>query len=79
MPFHIEQMSGMMKRTEMVDKMKHTYMQCAIMRYSPDQIMDRVLEICEENGMSPPPDPNTEGPKGLGQLCQWEYDGENHE
>lgn len=66
-----------MKRTDMLDKMVKCFQQCKIMRYSDEQAMDRVLELQEENNMSPPPDPSTKSELGI--LCQWEYAGENHE
>lgn len=48
------------------------------MGYSIPECMDRVLEMCEENKMAPPPDLSTTSPFG-GHACQWEYGGEDHE
>jgi hypothetical protein len=39
---------------------------------------DILLRLEEDIGMNPPPDPTTKG-SDLGTLCQWEYEGENHE
>ena len=45
-----------------------------------DYIAFVALKCVEDLGMAPPPDPNTGWVDGkLGQLCQWEYEGENHE
>lgn len=67
-----------MKRNDMIKKMVACFNECKKMDYSDQQAMDRVLELQEEEGMAPPADSRTFGPQG-GYLCQWEYDGENHE
>jgi hypothetical protein len=53
-----------MKRAEMLEKMKACYITCKKFKYSREQIMDRVLDICEEEGMLPPAFDIFEGRKG---------------
>lgn len=68
-----------MLREDMLEKMVQCFNTCSKMGYSIPECMDRVLEVCEENKMSPPPNPQAADLPGLGQLCGWEYGGENHE
>lgn len=43
-----------MKRSEMLEKMNDCFHTCGTMGHSIEQAIDRMLEICEENGMTPP-------------------------
>lgn len=48
-------------------------------RHSNEDNAENLLAHLEELGMSPPPNPEATNIEGLGQLCGWEYEGENHE
>jgi hypothetical protein len=66
-----------MKRKQAVDLIEY-WLKVTDPRIEKRKLAECILAHLEQEGMSPPPDPNT-GATGLGQLCQWEYDGENHE
>ena len=61
-----------MKREDMLEKMVQCFNQCKIMRYSNDQAMDRVLEVCEEVGMLPPSTIPRITPNDMKNIWYWE-------
>jgi hypothetical protein len=72
-----------MKRSEAVDYIVyHLKLMDDYNRFEDKELKERadlILTGLELRGMSPPPNPDASSINGLGQLCGWEYDGENHE
>ncbi len=65
-----------MKRSEVIKLIAGLYIVGSDL--DPETRAENLLCQLEQLGMSPSPD-STTVTEGFGTLCQWEYEGENHE